>query len=97
MFNNPYFEAVSRLAHLDKLIDDPDFQRRTQAGIRRKAAACNSSIIYQDKQGRMLMLMEYPGSGQVYEQNAAQQLTLISVQGQSVKGVTPIQKLRRTR
>lgn len=81
---------MSRLAHLDKLIDDPDFQRRIQTEIRCKAAACNSSIIYRDKQGRMLV--EYPGSGQVYEQNAAQQLTLLSVHGQLVKGVTPISK-----
>ncbi|OGX90019.1 hypothetical protein [Hymenobacter coccineus] len=81
---------MSRLAHLDKLINDPDFQRRIQTEIRRKAAAYNSSIIYRDRQGRMLV--EYPGSGQVYEQNAAQQLTLLSLQGQLVKGVTPIAK-----
>lgn len=81
---------MSRLANLSALLADPEFQRQVQADIRHKAAAYHSSIIYQDEQGRMIV--EYPGSGQVYEQNAAQQLTLLSVQGQLVKGVTPISK-----
>ncbi len=81
---------MSRLTNLSNLLADPEFQRQVQANIRREAAAYHSSIIYRDEQGRMLV--EYPGSGQVYEQNTAQQLTLLSVQGQLVKGVTPISK-----
>lgn len=81
---------MSQLAHLSKLLADPDFQRGIQTEIRCKAAAYNSFIIYRDEQGRMLV--EYPGSGQVYEQDTAQQLTLLSVQGEPVSGAVPISK-----
>ncbi len=81
---------MSQLANLSALIADSDFQHQVQAEIRRKAAAYNSSIIYQDEQGRMIV--EYPGSGEVYEQSTAKQLTLLSVRGQSISGVAPISK-----
>ena len=79
---------MSQLANLSKLIADPDFQRQIQAEIRRKAAEHNSSIVYRDEQGRMIV--EYPGSGQVYEQDEAQQLTLLTVQGRPVSEAAPI-------
>ena len=79
---------MSQLANLNNLIANPDFQSQVQANIRNKAKEHNSSIIYRDEQGRMVR--EYPGSGQLYEQDANQQLTLLSVQGQPVAGALPI-------
>lgn len=83
---------MSQLADLSNSIAYPDFQRQLQADIRRKAQAHSSSIIYRDAQARITV--EYPGSGQLYEQDtSSKRLTLVSVRGQSVTGTTPVSKV----
>lgn len=81
---------MSKLANLSALLLDPAFQRQIQTEIRRKAAEHNSSIIYQDEKGRTLV--EYPGSGQIYEQTEDKQLILLSVAGQAVAAAAPISR-----
>lgn len=73
---------MSMLANLSALLLDPAFQQQIQTQIRREAAEHNSYITYQDEQGRHVV--EYPGSGQLYEQTEDRQLLLLSVAGQAV-------------
>jgi hypothetical protein len=79
---------MSMLANLTALLLDPEFQQQIQTQIRREAAAHNSFITYRDDQGRHVV--EYPGSGQLYEQTEDRQLILLSVAGQAVVAAAPI-------
>jgi hypothetical protein len=79
---------MSMLANLSALLLDPEFQQQIQTQIRREAAAHNSYITYRDEQGRLVV--EYPGSGQLYEQTEDRQLLLLSVAGQAVAQAAPI-------
>lgn len=78
---------MSRL-NISALLADPEFQQQIQTQIRQEAAAHNSYITYRDEQGRHVV--EYPGSGQLYEQTEDRQLILFSVAGQPVASAPPI-------
>ncbi|RZK30292.1 MAG: hypothetical protein EOO63_07105 [Hymenobacter sp.] len=79
---------MSMLANLSEFLNDPEFQQQIQAQLRWEAAEYNTCLTYQDAQGRHLV--EYPGSGQLYEQTEDRQLVLLSVAGQAVAPVAPI-------
>jgi hypothetical protein len=79
---------MSMLDNLSALLLDPEFQQQIQTQIRREAAEHNSYITYRDEQGRHVV--EYPGSGQLYEQTEDRQLILLSVAGQAVVPAAPI-------
>jgi hypothetical protein len=79
---------MSKLANLSALLADPEFQQQIQTQIRREAAAHNSYITYRDEQDRHVV--EYPGSGQLYEQTEDRQLVLLSIGGQAVAPAAPI-------
>lgn len=79
---------MSMLANLSDLLNDPEFQHQIQTQIRREAADYNSFITYRDEQGRHVV--EYPGSGQLYEQTEDRQLVLLSVAGQLIAPAAPI-------
>jgi len=79
---------MSMLANISEFLNDPEFQQQIQAQIRREAAEHNSYITYRDEQDRHLV--EYPGSGQLYEQTEDRQLVLLSVAGQAVAPAAPI-------
>jgi hypothetical protein len=79
---------MSMLDNLSALLLDPEFQQQIQTQIRREAAEHNSYITYRDEQGRHVV--EYPGSGQLYEQTEDRQLILLSVAGQAVVSAAPI-------
>lgn len=70
------------------MLADSAFQHQIQMQLRREAAEHNSYLTYRDEQGRHLV--EYPGSGQRYEQTADRQLLLLSVAGQAVAPAAPI-------
>ncbi|MFD1874942.1 hypothetical protein [Hymenobacter bucti] len=76
------------LDNLSTLLLDPAFQQQIQTQLRREAAAYNTCLTYRDEQGRHIV--EYPGSGQLYEQTEDRQLLLLSVAGQAVAPVAPI-------
>jgi hypothetical protein len=79
---------MSMLDNLSALLDDPEFQHQIQTQLRREAAAYNTFLSYRDEQGQHLV--EYPGSGQLYEQTEDRQLVLLSVAGQAVAPAVPI-------
>ena len=74
--------------NLSEWLTSPEFQHQIQAQLRREAAAYNTFLTYRDEQGRHLV--EYPGSGQLYEQTEDRQLILFSVAGQAVAPTAPI-------
>jgi hypothetical protein len=74
---------MNMLDELIALLDDPEFQSQIQTQLRQEAAAHNTFLTYRDEQGRHVV--EYPGSGQLYEQTEDRQLLLLSVAGQAVE------------
>lgn len=74
--------------NISALLTDPEFQQQIQTQIRQEAAAYNSYITYRDEQDRHVV--EYPGSGQLYEQTEDRQLVLLSIGGQPVAPAAPI-------
>lgn len=79
---------MSMLDNLSAWLTSPEFQYQIQTQLRREAAAYNTFLTYRDEQGRHLV--EYPGSGQLYEQTEDRQLLLLSVAGQAVAPAAPI-------
>jgi hypothetical protein len=79
---------MNMLDELIALLDDPEFQHQIQTQLRREAAEYNTFLTYRDEQGRHMV--EYPGSGQLYEQTEDRQLILLSVAGQVVVPTAPI-------
>lgn len=76
------------MENLSALLLDLEFQQQLQTQLRREAAAYNSYLTYRDEQGRHVV--EYPGSGQLYEQTEDGHLVLLAVAGQAVVPATPI-------
>lgn len=79
---------MSMTDELIALLLDPEFQHQMQTQLRREAAEYNTFLTYRDEQGRHMV--EYPGSGQLYEQTEDRQLVLLSVAGQAVVSAAPI-------
>jgi hypothetical protein len=79
---------MSMLDNLSEWLASPEFQHQIQTQLRREAAAYNTFLTYRDEQDRHLV--EYPGSGQLYEQTADRHLLLLSVAGQAVAPAAPI-------
>jgi len=79
---------MNTMENLSALLLDLEFQQQLQTQLRREAAAYNSYLTYRDEQGRHVV--EYPGSGQLYEQTEDGHLVLLAVAGQAVVPATPI-------
>lgn len=79
---------MSMLDNLSEWLNSSEFQQQIQTQLRREAAAYNTFLTYRDEQDRLVV--EYPGSGQLYEQTEYRQLVLLSVAGQAVAPAAPI-------
>jgi hypothetical protein len=79
---------MSMTDNLSEWLNSPDFQQQIQTQLRREAAEYSTFLTYRDEQGRHVV--EYPGSGQLYEQTEDRQLILLSVAGKAVVLAAPI-------